>query len=323
MFMYMVFYEGSLIRLLNSNEKIAHLRKKKALTIFIASPSDDAHPKTLQNMCGDTWVKYELSVALKKLGHVISNRRPDILIHLFGVPSVSGKPIEKFPNSIFKIVWVYSHPEKVSSTNLRGYDRIYCLSTSYPEKLEKLGYTDARVMLGATSKRPLKVLNKYDIVFVGNRRVLGSREVIDHLKSLGRLPYRIGIWGKDWRGKIPDSWYGGRYYPYLELDKLYASSKICLQDHRPEMSREGFVSVKIFDILASGSLAISDRNIGIRGLFKDAIPEYKSAQHLKQLLHHYINDPKERLRLIKLGQKIAFACTWDKRAAQFMDGLHG
>ena len=89
------------------------------------------------------------------------------------------------------------------------------------------------------------------------------------------------------------------------------------------MSKEGFVSVKLFDILASGSFAISDSNIGIRGIFKGAVPQYNSAQHLKQLLHRYITDPKERARLIKLGQKTAFACTWDKRAALFMREING
>jgi len=302
---------------LKNNEKIAYLRKKGALTISIASPSDGPHPESIRKTCGDTWVKHELSVALKKLGHHISDNKPDVLIHLFGVPTISGK----FPSNLFKIVWIYSHPEKVSTTNLRGYDRIYSLSTSYLDKLRKMGYPDARVMLGATSKRSLKVPNKYDIVFVGNNRPSGDREIVKYLKSLEKLPYRIGIWGRGWKGKIPDSWYGGRYWPYPELDKLYASSKICLQDHRSEMNREGFVSVKIFDILASGSLAISDRNIGLQEIFKGAVPEYKSAQHLGQLLHRYINDPKERTRLIKLGQKTAFACTWEKRAALFMGEL--
>ncbi|GAH11246.1 unnamed protein product, partial [marine sediment metagenome] len=146
----------------------------------------------------------------------------------------------------------------MNSTNLRGYDTIYSLSASFTEKLQKMGYTNAQTMLGATSKRPAKVSNKYDIVFVGNNRGPKGRygrAVIKYLKSLGKLPYRIGIWGANWKGHIPASWYGGRYHPYPKLNQLYGSSKICLQDHRPAMAKEGFVSVKIFDILASGSLA--------------------------------------------------------------------
>ena len=305
------------------DKKVIRLKKKKVLTVFIASPSDGPHPESIQNTCADTWVKHELSIALKKLGYTIledrpDQRPPDVLIHFFGVSTIFGKSVKQFSSSIFKIVWIYSHPEKVNSSNLHDYDRIYCLSTSYPEKLKKMGYPNAQVMLGATSKRPLKVLNKYDIVFVGNSRGSSGRTIVKDLKSLGKLPYRIGIWGRGWKGRIPDSWYGGYYWPYSELSNLYASSKICIQDHRIEMAREGFVSIKIFDILASGSLAISDSNAGMRKVFKGAVPEYKSVQHLGQLLNYYINNSQERARLIKLGQKTAFACPWEKRAALFM-----
>lgn len=315
------------------SKKLARLRKKKNLTFHIASPSDIVAPGLGRNLWGDTWVKHELSAALKKLGYIISKSKPtqvppDVLIHLSGggISYIYKKPIEKLSNNIFKIIWIYSHPERVTSTSLRGYDRIYCCSTFFIKKLHKMGYTDARVMLGATSKRPVKVPNKYDIVFVGNNRGprgMDGRAIINQLKSLGDLPYRIAIFGSNWKGRIPNSWYAGRYYPYLELQKLYASSKICLQDHRKEMTDEGFVSVKVFDILASGSLVISDINKGLGPIFKGAVPQYKSAQHLKQLLNRYINNPKERARLIKLGQKTAFACPWGKRATLFMRETRG
>jgi len=316
------------------SEKISRLQQKKTLTVHIIAPSDISPSKYARSLWGDNWVKEELSKALKKLGYRISISRPDVhppdvLIHLSGgeIEYVYKKRIEQFPNSIYKIAWIYSHPEKVSTTNLRGYDRIYCCSTFFIKKLWEMGYTEARVMLGATSKRPISMPNKYDVVFVGNNRGphgMDGRAIINHIKSLGNLPYRIGIWGSNWENnQVPKSWYGGRYWPYEELNKLYASSKICLQDHRTEMVNEGFVSVKLFDILASGSLAISDANKGIDPIFKGAVPQYESAQHLKQLLDHYINNPQERERLIKLGQKTAFACTWEKRAALFVEELRG
>lgn len=313
-------------------QKLDLLRNKKDIIVHIAAPSDVSLPGLARNLWGDNWVKVELSSAFRSLGYRVSVSRPDVnppdvLIHLYGgeIEYIFGKRIEQFSNNIFKIAWVYSHPEKASSTSLRGYDRIYCCSTFFVEKLRQMGYA-AQVMLGATSKRPVSVPNKYDLVFVGNNRGphgMDGRAIIDHLKSLGNLPFKVGIWGNNWPGKIPASWYGGRYWPYETLNELYASSKVCLQDHRPEMVNEGFVSVKIFDILASGSLPISDANKGIDPIFKGAVPQYQSAQHLKQLLDRYIKDSKERERLIKLGQKTAFACTWEKRAALFVKELRG
>jgi len=320
-------------KVLTREQKLEQLHSKKDLIIHIAAPSDTAAPGLGRNLWGDNWAKEELSEALKKLGCLISVSRPDqkppdVLIHLSGgrISYIYGKPIEKLPDSIYKIAWVYSHPEAPNSQNLRGYDRIYCCSTFFIKKLHTMGYTNALTMLGATSKRPVKVSNKYDVVFVGNNRGphgMDGRAIINHLKSLGDLPYKIGVFGNNWRGKIPDSWYGGRYYPYPEIQNLYASAKICLQDHRPEMSREGFVSVKLFDIIGSGSFAISDKNIGIRGIFKGAIPEYESPEQLKKLIDHYINHPAERATKIRLGQQTVFKCTWVSRAKLFMREFHG
>jgi len=305
---------------------------KKDLIIHIAAPSDTAAPGLSRNLWGDNWVKEELSSAFRKLGYKISVSRPDvhppdILIHLSGggISYIYGRPIEKLSNSIYKIAWVYSHPEAPNPQNLRGYDRIYCCSTFFIKKLHQMGYADAQVMLGATSKRPVNVPNKFDVVFVGNNRGphgMDGRAIINHLKSLGDLPYRIGIWGNNWKGKIPDSWYGGRYYPYLEIQNLYASAKVCLQDHRPEMSKEGFVSVKLFDIIGSGGFAISDKNIGIQGIFKGAVPEYESPKYLKELIDYYINHPMERETKIKLGQQTVFKCTWESRAKLFMKDIY-
>lgn len=313
---------------MNRQEKLTKLKNKKNLIIHITAPSDICSKHSARKMWGDNWVKHELIRAFRSLGATVVAARPDlnppdILIHQSGggIEYVYKKKIEQFPSQTYKIIWVYSHPEAVTNKSLQGYDEIFCCSLFFLEKLKKMGYQNAQVMLGATSKRPISTPKKYDIVFVGNNRGpygKDGRKIINDLKSLGNLPYKISIWGANWKNKIPDAWYGGLYWDYPKLGNLYASAKVCLQDHRAEMSREGFVSVKLFDILGSGGFAISDKNIGIRGIFKGAVPEYESPKHLKELLDYYTNHPAERTAKIRLGQQTVFRCTWENRAKLFL-----
>jgi len=83
------------------------------------------------------------------------------------------------------------------------------------------------------------------------------------------------------------------------------------------MEREGFVSNKVFDILASGGFVISGKNKGLALLFEDSVPEYESAEHLKEIVEYYLDHPEERQRLMAKGLKIARTHTYAERAIQF------
>ena len=82
------------------------------------------------------------------------------------------------------------------------------------------------------------------------------------------------------------------------------------------------MAVKIFDILASGGFCISDKNSGIEEIFGDSVPQYESAQHLRELIDFYIDHPDERSRLMEKGRKIACSHTWGERANQFLKEIY-
>ncbi len=310
---------------MNRQQKLTKLRKKRPLIIRVITPADKWSGG---KAWGDTWVKWELSRNFIALGMRVSVSKPDIrvpdvLIHLSGgeLDYVYGKKIYQYPKEIYKIIWFYSHPEKMRSLGLSHYDKVYCCSLFLTEEVRRAGYQNVFVMLGATSKTDLHLSKKYDVLFLGNNRGprgVHGRRIINDLKSLAPLPYKISIWGTNWKGHVPDAWYGGAYWAYPELNKLYGAATICLQDHRPEMNKAGIVSVKLFDMLASGSFVISDQNKGINGIFKGSVPQYRDAKHLKELLGYYLHHPNERESLRKRGQKIARSCTWRSRAKLFL-----
>jgi spore maturation protein CgeB/predicted SAM-dependent methyltransferase len=133
---------------------------------------------------------------------------------------------------------------------------------------------------------------------------------------MGQTPYDFKVWGNLWEHILPRKYYGGRYWDYRRLDELYACARITLTDHHPDMAREGFVSNKIFDILASGGFAISDRNAGLDKIFGKAVPQYESPDHLKELVEFYLSHPDERERLMLAGREIALGNTYRDRAIQ-------
>ncbi len=280
--------------------------------VSIVSNSDSVPNLYRQLRWGDYWVKYELIKELGEISGIVTNEEPDIVIHLFGFPT-------KMPKNTYKIVWIYSHPDRVNAKLLRQYDKIFCLSYSFIKKINQMGF-EAELMIGATAKRPLRREIKYDIVFVGNHRMgvpLGRKIVQD----VGETPYNFKVWGTGWKSILPEKYYGGQYIDNQRLDELYASSLIALNDHHEDMAREGFVAIRIFDILASGGFCISDRNSGINEIFGDSVPQYESPEHLRELIDFYINNPDERLKLMEKGRKIALSHTWQKRAEQFLKGI--
>jgi len=305
---------GSVINLtqlsipLSKQEKLSRLMAKERIRIRVLTHAETERDLSKRMQWGDYWVKYELEREFIKLGFHVVQENPDVILYLFGVP-VNG-----LSRDTYNIAWVYSHPDMVTTQNLKQFDKLFTLSPSYADKLRQMGYEDTNVMISATSKKPLQREKRYDIVFVGNSRGMDGRRIV---RDVGHVPYNFKVWGRGWDLLLPEKYYGGPYFDYEKLSDLYASSLISLEDHHPDMAREGFVDIKVFDILAGGGFAISDRNPGIGEIFGDAVPQYESPGHLRELLDYYITNPDRRTELMMKGRKIALAHNWKKRAEQF------
>ena len=285
--------------------------RESGVRISIISPSDLETDLFRQLQWGDYWAKYELTKSLGQMGYTVTNQKPNIIIHFFGHPV-------KLPRAAFKIIWVYSHPEKVTAEVLRQYDRIFCLSSSFALKIKRMGF-ECEVLYGATVKKRFYADDyKYDVLFVGNNRLNGVRDIV---RDVGDTARNFKVWGKCWEGRIASKYIGGEYIDYTELDEYYARSRISLNDHSGQMRKEGFVAVRIFDILASGGFCISDKNPGIEEIFGNTVPQYESAQHLRKLIDFYIENPSERQKKMAAGQEIVSGYTWKRVAKTFLSCL--
>ncbi|MBD3266684.1 glycosyltransferase [bacterium] len=277
--------------------------------IYIAATSDDEKDEYMKFLWGDFWVQYELVKEFGALGYRVSKVKPDIIIHLYGHPM-------QLPQQTYNIAWIYSNPDTVRHVGeLQQYDFVYVLSKSYQAKVREMG-RDAEIMIGATSKTPFPTTDcKYPAVFVGNaRRGKTMRPVVDCLAHCG---YPFLVWGNGWEQFLPAERIGGRYFDNQRLDRLYALSEFSLNDHHADMGKYGFVAVKIFDILASGGFAISDRNHGVDEIFGETVPQFSNPEELQSIFAQFAPGRDRRENVRKKGQEIALSHTWADRAREF------
>ena len=300
--------------LTSTRKKLKHISTKENYRIQIVSFSDFEIDDERRLRWGDYWVKYELEQEFEKLGHTICNKKPDILLHLFGVS------VNNLPEAAYKIIWIHSHPNMISPEVLRQYDQIYCLSPIFLKKIKNWGF-DAELLIAGTSKKPAESEIKYDIVFVGNTKWKIARKIIQDLMVFGELSYNFKVWGEGWKEIVPEEVYGGVYYKNQELGELYASSLISLNDHYDDMRVNGFINPRILDILASGGFCISDNVVGLENILEDTVPIYKTPKELKALIDYYIANPKERLKLVEKGCKIASSYSFKKMAKQVLKDI--
>ena len=104
------------------------------------------------------------------------------------------------------------------------------------------------------------------MLFVGNRRPYAPRPIVE--KALA-AEGDVDVWGHGWDGRLPDGVWRGKSIPNPDLGRYYASADVVLNDHTSDMLRDGLVSNRVFDVLASGRPILTER---MRGVPSDIAP---------------------------------------------------
>lgn len=218
------------------------------------------------------------------------------------------------PPSQHSLLWIISHPDEIGADEVAGFDLVYAASTSWAHTASERFGSEVRVLLQCTDARrfqPSGLARSSDLVFVGTARGIARPSVVEPVRA-GR-PVRV--YGPDWRGYIPGSAIAGTHIPNDTLPALYESAGAVLNDHWPAMRREGFVSNRLFDVVAAGGRAISDDVSGIAELFGGAVRTYREIPELLALTDAPL-DPKfcDDGELAQISQRIRDQHSFDARA---------
>ncbi len=273
---------------------------------------------------GDYHFAQSLAGALRRIGCVVRvdmredwecalSEIDDIVIMLRGLKGLKPKPHQK------NILWLISHPEAVSTQELNRYDQIYVASSVHSEILRKQCKVSVEHMPQCTDITRFKFdpafVNhpKDRVVFVGNSR--GTFR--DSVRWAVEHSLNIHIYGSGWEPFITDNRLKGRKVPNSVLGEFYASSRLVLCDHWEDMRRLGYVSNRVFDVLASGGALAVDPVEGLSDLLpKGSYQVFRNGEELASLIRH--PETVDLARRADIAAYIAAHHSFDARAATIM-----
>lgn len=237
---------------------------------------------------GDTHFGRSLAAALESLGQEAvvdareAQRRPsdhldDVVIHLRGLDEYDPAP------ATLSYLWVISHPDMVTRAEAQRFDRVFAASLSWSAQQTTRWGLPVEPLLQCTDPErfhPGEVEGRSGILFVGNSRGIPRPTVMESVRA--GLP--LELYGGDWDKFIPESAITGERVANEDLGRLYAGAAVVLNDHWADMQREGFISNRLFDVVAAGGRAFSDSVPGIEEIFGGTVQTYRSVSEIVPFL---------------------------------------
>ncbi|MFT5572291.1 MAG: GT2 family glycosyltransferase/spore maturation protein CgeB [Cryomorphaceae bacterium] len=227
---------------------------------------------------GDYHFADSLKLALKALGHFV---RIDLLEDWYSGESAGddvvlvlrGLSEYKVNSDQINLMWNISHPDKVEDREYETYDTVFVASEIHAKTLyARLHKTKVLPLLQCTDPRRFyKDLEggeaENEVLFVGNSR----RIYRDVVKFSIEADISLSVYGGLWEDLIPQHFIKGQNVPNVQLRKYYSSAKVVLNDHWETMRNQGFISNRLFDVVACGGVVVSDYVPGMEDIFKDSV----------------------------------------------------
>ena len=238
---------------------------------------------------GDLYFAKEVAEALRKLGHIVRvdlrtevmnpySSQDDVVLVLRGVERIRPQ------RGALNLLWIISHPSRISKHELKSFDAVFAASTLWSQKIEDKTSIKITPLLQATN--PAKFNPNvsepdcdHDVLFIGNTR----NEFREIIKDALLADVKPTVYGRNWDRFISSDLIGGSFIENDEVAAKYRSAGVVLNDHWPDMAREGFYSNRLFDAVASGARVISDQVEGIGEIFQGGVQTYLSPDDLEKL----------------------------------------
>ncbi|MEO6317450.1 MAG: glycosyltransferase [Acidimicrobiales bacterium] len=275
---------------------------------------------------GDWHFAEGLAGALQRLGEdvrvethdhadALSTRSCDLHLVLHGKTTVRRTPGQRH------VLWVISHPETLDVAECEAADLVLVASPRFAASLRRRTSTPVEVLLQATdagrfSPQPPDPQQEHPVTVVAKTRNVLRPVVADALAA----GIRPAIYGSGWRDLVDPDLVVADHIDNEVLATVYSSAGVVLNDHWDTMRAWGFVSNRIFDVLACGTPIISDHLDEIRDLFGDAVPTYRTSQELGELVACALEQPgRARARAARGRAAVLAHHTFDHRAQELIE----
>ena len=296
--------------------------RRPALTwsVVVAAPKGEDGARG-----GDTWFAADLVDALTRAGQRArtvfrggatspARESDDVVIVLRGLRRVVPRR-----GSATWLLWVISHPELVEPDELGQYDAVFAASAHWRPPVDGAGTVEP--LLQATNPHrftpaaaPMDSGER--ILFVGSTRGEFRPAVRDCIEA----GIDVSVFGVGWSQFLAPEQIRGEFIANDSLPAAYAGAGVVLNDHWPDMARDGFLSTRLFDAGACESRVLSDEATGLSAVFGSAIRTFGGSEDLVSIL---TEDPRQafpsRDERLDLADRIARYHSFDARAAVLID----
>ena len=216
-------------------------------------------------------------------------KKQDIILTLRGLTKYIPDPDQ------LNIMWLISHPNEITISELELFDHVFVASTKFAREIGKKTSVDIKVLNQCTDPEMFYPLQnpakEYDLLFVGNSRNI-FRQI---LRDLLPTPFNLKVFGWGWAQFLDTELLGGTLIPNSQLNNIYNQTKILLNDHWQDMKVNGFISNRIYDGVASGSVIVSDKISELESLFPESVFCYETKEELDTITHKLLKSlPKAR-----------------------------
>lgn len=178
--------------------------------------------------------------------------------------------------------WIISHPKKAEASHLKRFDHVFVASGPYAKRLNRQHRIDTTALLQCTDPARFNpdaphTSDSPDVLFVGNTRGRFRPSV----KLALEANLDIAVYGSGWKKfDTQNLWHKGRNIPNADLAGFYHHAGVVLNDHWHDMRLLGFVSNRIFDVIASGGLLATDKISGLPAGLEHCTRTYSDAASL-------------------------------------------
>ncbi len=86
----------------------------------------------------------------------------------------------------------------------------------------------------------------------------------------------------------------------LDLPKVYASTKIVIDDVNRGAKNYGSINSRVYDAIASGTLVLTNGVIGAQETFNGKLPVWKSQEDLKNLIEYYLTNEDKKIQKLRI-----------------------
>ena len=249
----------------------------------------------------------------------------DVLISMLDI--FDPRRIRSSNSSLIKIAWPRNWFDRwVTNPGFKDYDMVFAPSNIALEYIKKR--SDKVPILFPIATNPsrfndrIKPKKEYlcDYCFTGSYWN-DPRDIMEMLIP-GEIPYEFKLFGKNWDKIYKFKKYYQGFVSYSNMPRVYASTKIVIDDANKATKKYGAVNSRVFDALACGTLILTNGKKGAEDTFNGKLPVFSTKNELNDLIEYYLSNEDERTDKINELQKFVLQNhTYNNRADTLKEQL--